>query len=533
MSQSRSRLIGHPVWEVFPCLVDLPFRVRRDRPEGPQKGHGIVFEDYCPKTDCWFEYRCYTHRAGLAIYFQKVPQEERHVGLGQLVERRTAQLQQMFDFNTLLKRITDSIRDSAEDAQILKTVIGELGKGLGLSYGSATLHTIDTLEDNGATACEYIPTGVESQSESKLNLRSAPIIQSVYPRLSECQAVQLCHRHPSLGWQLVLACPIVSSQGLLGDLWLFWPADREVQYVSPQEVALVQHAADQCAIAIRQVHLHKAAQNQVEVLESLHQQKDDFLSAVSHELRSPVTNMKMAIQMLTMSFEKLQDDASAERQPVSAPPAEGSKSVSMPSTTSKVQQYLQILSGECDREISLINDLLDLQRLDSGAPSPSIGLINLESWLAGITQSFEERMQTRQQTLQFRCLSPLTPFRTDVTAVHRILTELLDNAYKYTPPGETILVTVRMIDRTLQLQVTNSGVEISASHLPYVFDKFYRVQNNTLWQKGGTGLGLALVKQLTHQLEGTVQVYSQQGRTSFRLMIPESSPVLSEGSPIA
>ncbi|MGB3612789.1 MAG: ATP-binding protein [Elainellaceae cyanobacterium] len=424
--------------------------------------------------------------------------------LEQRVEVQAAQLQQGLDFSNLLKRIVREVRDTLDEAQILQAAVDELGQGLSLDYSSAALHY-----SRREPAALYSYTRRDGADGSVVQRLRSDVLR-LNPVFCDGGEIQFCQDHGQWGKQLVLACPIIDSQGILGDLWLSRPADRDI---IPLEVSLVQHVADQCAIAIRQSRLYKTAQDHVALLEGLHRQKDDFLSTVSHELRSPVTNMKMAIQMLTMSLNGLSD----------SPAANGGAQTTVASpaiTTSKLKQYLQILSGECDREISLINDLLDLQRLDSGAQSPSIGLVSLKSWLANIVQPFKDRMLVHQQALTFQCLTPLTSFRTDTVAVQRILTELLDNACKYTPANETILVTARMIEHALQIQVTNSGIEIPPEHLPYIFDKFYRVPSNTQWQKGGTGLGLALVKHLVNQIGGTVQVHSQHGKTSFRVMIP-------------
>ncbi|MGF1515164.1 MAG: ATP-binding protein [Elainellaceae cyanobacterium] len=472
---------------------------------------------------------------------------------------RTTRRQQELELSDLLKQITDDARDGVEVTTILQAALEALGEWLGLRYGKATLCSIDALDSSPRIIYDRVAqqaaTGgqpsLKDQLDGQLDFSVEADLQAASPVLLEHHPVQFCYRHPDWGWQLVVASPIFDWHGFLGDLWLFWPSgpdspipDRDAaQPGTPPQIeavadkaALAQHVADHFAIAIRQERFRQTAQNQAEILKSLHQQKDDFLSTVSHELCSPVTNMKMAIQMLSVSLTQVQPQIQGQMQgqiqgqiqPQIQGQIQGQNTNSVGDipepvdpTARKIQQYLQILTQECDREIGLINDLLELQRLDSEVQAPNIGLISLKSWLSGIVQSFEERLQARQQTLQFRCLSPLTSFRTDVTAVHRILTELLDNACKYTPQGENVLVTARMIDRALQLQVTNFGVEIPAGHLPYVFDKFYQVQNSNVWQKGGTGLGLALVKQLIGYLGGTVQVSSQQGKTSFRLMIPE------------
>ena len=118
---------------------------------------------------------------------------------------------------------------------------------------------------------------------------------------------------------------------------------------------------------------------------------------------------------------------------------------------------------------------------------------------------------------------PLPSIVTDISYLKRILTELLNNACKYTPPGETIAIDIRTIDASavkFQLQVISSGVEIPATEHDRIFDKFYRIPNTDPWKHGGTGLGLALVKQMVEHLGGTIVVETTIGQTSFVVQLP-------------
>jgi signal transduction histidine kinase len=248
---------------------------------------------------------------------------------------------------------------------------------------------------------------------------------------------------------------------------------------------------------------------QVRELKRLNQLKDDFLSTVSHELRTPVTNMKMAIQMLTITLAQVPKQSESEK-----------PDLSPTHRNDKIAHYLQILRDECDREASLINDLLDLQRLETGNQPLDLETICLEDWLPQVVVPFYERARNRQQVLQVNILSNIPSVRTDPNDLGRILAELLNNACKYTSPGEKIMVTGCALLGTLQLQVSNSGIEIPASELPFIFDRFYRVPSGDPWQQGGTGLGLALVQKLVERLGGIIEVQSQNQQTIFSVQLP-------------
>ncbi|XGV96506.1 MAG: PAS domain-containing protein [Leptolyngbya sp. BL-A-14] len=262
------------------------------------------------------------------------------------------------------------------------------------------------------------------------------------------------------------------------------------------EMSLLKQLGMQTAIALRQSYLYQAIQAQVKELERLNQLKDDFLSTVSHELRSPMSSIKMAIQMLEISLEPsgLLGDAG-----------------------NATNRYLKILREEVRREVNLINDLLDLARLDSGTELLTLTSIPLQAYLPHLAEPFSERTRQQQQQLVLSIPDDLPPFTTDLTFLERIVTELLHNACKYTPAGETITVSAQAIDTALELRITNTGVEIPAAECDRIFDKFYRIPKNDPWKYGGTGLGLALVKKLTERLNGHIHVESSQGQTTFVL----------------
>ena len=104
--------------------------------------------------------------------------------------------------------------------------------------------------------------------------------------------------------------------------------------------------------------------------------------------------------------------------------------------------------------------------------------------------------------------------------MRRILAELLNNACKYTPPGESIHLKVIAELGQFQLQVSNTGVEIPVQELPRIFDKFYRIPRGDRWEQGGAGLGLALVKGLVNRLAGSIRVESEARRTCFTVELP-------------
>lgn len=427
---------------------------------------------------------------GQSELYQQVQQLNAY--LEEQVQERTAQLQQAFDFEATLKRIADRVRDSLDEDQILQTAVEELALAIGVNACNAALYDLE--QRTSTIRYEYTTNLVPLFQGVAVRMDDFP---QAYRQLLQGQYFQFCFNEPNPGGQsAVLSCPIFDDQGVLGDLWLI----NHIAYeFNEQDIRLVQQVANQCAIAIRQSQLYQAAQAQVKELERLNQLKDDFLSTVSHELRTPMSSITMATQMLELNLVQA-NLLEAESTPVN--------------------HYLQILKEECHREIGLIDDLLDLTRLDAHTEPLMLTPIDLQVLIPYIAEPFVERTLNQQQHFEMDIPAQLPALSTDMSYLERILAELLNNACKYTPPGEKITISARKTGSEVQISVSNSGVEIPESERDRVFDKFYRIPNSDRWKHGGTGLGLALVKKLAEHLGAIVELESAEGQTTFLLRFP-------------
>jgi len=243
----------------------------------------------------------------------------------------------------------------------------------------------------------------------------------------------------------------------------------------------------------------KFAELQIGELTRLNRLKDDFVSTVSHELRSPLTNIQMATKMLELALKRqnlLPDDPEAP-----------------------LVKYLTILKQQTQREIDLVNDLLDLARLEAQGTAPTEKPVDLRVSLPSLVTPFQERAAQQKQTLHVELQEPLPPVLVEDRAWARIINELLTNACKYTPPGEQIWVRALAAADGVQVQVINTGVEIPPAEHQRIFEKFYRIPQYDRWQQGGTGLGLALVKGLVEWLGGHIAVSSGAGQTCFTITL--------------
>jgi PAS domain S-box-containing protein len=263
-------------------------------------------------------------------------------------------------------------------------------------------------------------------------------------------------------------------------------------------------AQELAALAVKKSQA--VVQTHLEEMAGLNRLKEEFLNTVSHELLTPLANMKMAIQMLGITLHREQNFLSG----MAKPQAERSKAF----------RYFEILDNECEREINLINNFLDLQRLDTNAKPWVLETIQVQQWLWRVVELFKSRNHHAcRQKLHLHIAPNLPPLACDPFSLERIFVELLTNACKFSPPDAEITVSAKLIPDNIQFQVINSGVEIPHSELPRIFDKFYRIPSNEPWKQGGTGLGLALVQKLIKHLGGTIDVESGSNLTCFTIQL--------------
>jgi signal transduction histidine kinase len=440
----------------------------------------------------------------VAIALQQAALYQEAKQLNVQVQERTVELKRSLDFESVLRRITDKVRDSLDETQILQAAVEELTLGLKLGGCNASLY--DWSEGTSTIRYEYIHS-IPTYWGRVAQMANFP---EVYQQLQQGQYFQFCSLlpNPDRGRVSTLACPIFvdaeSAEGMkqtvLGDLWLIHHED----YIYKEfEIRLVEQVANQCAIAIRQARLYQASQVQVQELEKLNRLKDEFLSTVSHELRTPLANVKMAIKMLRL-----------------AP------------TEEKRNQYLNILEEQSLREANLINDLLEFQRLE-GSSFPialqplrlhpiALQPLRLQEWVLELVQPLQAQFITREQTFLLDLSENLPTLFSDAVILQRILFELLNNACKYTAPGGKICLSVRYeaIEQPIIIFQVGNYARIPKEELAKVFDKFYRCPNADPWSQGGTGLGLALVHNLVKQLQATIAVDSKNEWTTFTLKHP-------------
>lgn len=227
--------------------------------------------------------------------------------------------------------------------------------------------------------------------------------------------------------------------------------------------------------------------------------KDAFVSTVSHELRTPLASLRGFAELM------LEREFSPEKR----------------------REFLRIIHAESIRLGALVDDFLDIQRLESGRAVYDFRSLELAPMLEDTRALFA----SGKHVLRLSVPPRLPAVRADSDRLRQVLTNLVSNAQKFSPPGSEIALEARCAGDEVIVSVVDHGVGIDAETLPRLFEKFFRADNPETRNTGGTGLGLALVKEIVEAHGGRVWVESERGRGSrFHFSLPLASTPLPPAS---
>ncbi|HVU50298.1 MAG TPA: ATP-binding protein [Polyangia bacterium] len=220
--------------------------------------------------------------------------------------------------------------------------------------------------------------------------------------------------------------------------------------------------------------------------------RKDFVANVSHELRTPVTAVRSAVETLRHTLERDQ--------------------------TSSVR-FVDMIDRNAQRLGSLVEDLLDLSRIESQEYKPALEALPLRPAAEQVVSLLRAKVDQKRQRLVLEVPPEGFLLRADRRALEQVLTNLVDNAVKYCPTGASITLRARVVgegaEARARVEVADTGPGIEPRHQPRLFERFYRVDGGRSRDMGGTGLGLSIVKHLVEAMNGAVGVESSPGRGSL------------------
>jgi signal transduction histidine kinase/DNA-binding response OmpR family regulator len=214
--------------------------------------------------------------------------------------------------------------------------------------------------------------------------------------------------------------------------------------------------------------------------------KDEFISTVSHELRTPLTSIRGALGLLSAGM--------------------------MGNMDPKAQNLLRIASSNTERLIRLINDILDLERMESGRAPLKLRRCSIQELAREAVDTMTPMADGASIHLELQCLAPRDSiyFDADPDRILQVITNLLSNAIKFSPAGSTVSVQIDSDTNSVLLKVVDQGRGIPLDKLESVFDRFQQVESADASKKGGTGLGLAICRSIIQQHGGAIWAQPNQ-----------------------
>lgn len=301
--------------------------------------------------------------------------------------------------------------------------------------------------------------------------------------------------------QSVLAVPLQVRGEPIGVLNVYNKAHG--QTFTPVDVRLLQTVGNQIAIALSNTSYYRrlqktndALQKKTEEAETANRFKSQLLSNVSHELRTPL-NAIIGYNHLLL------DEAYGRVDEEKLAPLQG-------------------IQRNSEELLKLVNDVLDLSKIEAGKLSLSVGEVRLASLIDGILEGMRLLIENKSLSVQLKIEEALPVLRSDAEKVRQIVVNLLSNAIKFTRKGGiTITAENRPEKQGVEIAIRDTGIGIQPEALSRIFEAFYQVDGNLTREFEGTGLGLSIVRELVRLLNGEIDVQSEYGSGStFRVFLP-------------
>lgn len=233
--------------------------------------------------------------------------------------------------------------------------------------------------------------------------------------------------------------------------------------------------------------LARSFNNMADQLQDLEATRRDFVSNVSHELRSPLTSMRGFL-------EAMQDGTIARNE---------------------YDKYIDIVLSETRRMTSMVNDLLDLARIESGRTALKLEIFDINELIRRTLITFEARIYDQKMEVEVKFAQEQYFVEADSAQISQVLRNIIDNAIKYSPAGGRLRIATYALRREVYVSIQDSGQGIPEEDVPHVFERFYKVEKaHTPTKQGGTGLGLSIVKRIIDQHGQTITLKSTRGKGS-------------------
>ena len=433
-----------------------------------------------------------------ALHESKEKLEEHSRTLEQKVEMRTRELGQSVEELTALGDVSRAVSSTLDLETVLTSIVRH---AVQLSKTDAgTIYEFDEQEEvfipriNYGTQKAY----VKALREARLRVGDGTVIGQAAARGAPAQVPDLAaasdYPHPHArqsGYRALLALPLLRENRLIGGLVV---RRRSAGEFPTPVVNLLQTFAAQSVLAIHNARLFREIEDKGRELQIANKHKSEFLANMSHELRTPLN----AILGYT---ELILDNIYGE-------------------VPEKIEDVLKRLEKNGRYLLSLINDVLDLSKIEAGQLTLSLQEYSLPVVIQTVVASVETLAAEKNLDLELAVADGLPMGRGDEQRIAQVILNLIGNAIKFTSQGK-VQVEASVADQTFLISVSDTGPGIAAHDQKQIFEEFHQVDGSSTRKKGGTGLGLSISKKIVDMHGGRIWVESTPGQgATFRFSLP-------------
>ena len=424
--------------------------------------------------------------------------EEHSRTLEQKVEVRTRELARSVEELKALGEVSQVVSSTLDLETVLTSIVRHAVK---LSKTDAgTIYELDEAERVFVPRINYgmSPEFIEALRESRLRVGDKTVIGQAAIKRAPDQVPDLVKvpDYPlsyvqQAGFRALLAVPLLREDRLIGALIVRRKAAGEFP---PPVVDLLQTFAAQSVLAIHNARLFHEIEEKGHELEIANKHKSEFLANMSHELRTPLNAILGYTELIV---DNIYGDV-----------------------PEKIKEILERLENNGHHLLSLINDVLDLSKIEAGRLTLSLNEYSMGEVIQTVITSVEALAAEKKLELKVMVPTDLTTGKGDEQRIAQVILNLLGNAIKFTEEGE-VRVEATVSNETFMVSVSDTGPGLSEADQKTIFEEFHQVDGSSTREKGGTGLGLSIAKRIVEMHGGRIWVESTHGKGStFRFTLP-------------
>jgi signal transduction histidine kinase len=420
--------------------------------------------------------------------------QESYANLEQKVETRTQQLTEALNQLKALGEVSRAVSSTLNLETVLTTIVTQAVQLSGTAGGVVYEYDEAKQEFYPRVTHQMGEELVEAVRGTPIRLGEAAIGQAAVSR-APLQVPDTLDEHDygtkhlqpilaRLGYRSLLAVPLLREERIVGGL-VVWR--REPGKFSVEVVNLLQTFATQSVLAIENARLFREIEEKGRELETASKHKSQFLANMSHELRTPLNAILGYTELI---LDNIYGDVSE-----------------------KVRDVLTRLEKSGRHLLALINDVLDLSKIEAGQLTLSLNNYSMQDVVQTVFMGVESLAAEKKLDLKAAVASGLPPGHGDERRLSQVLLNLVGNAIKFTETGE-VRVEVRISDGAFRVAVSDTGPGIALSDQARIFEEFHQVDSSSTRKKGGTGLGLSIAKRIVEMHGGRIWVESSPGKGS-------------------